>query len=169
MRQLCIKRLEQIFSFEIFLKFNFEISIIFLAFIHRSCKFRHPKLEYGGRANIHIIFMSTVKDSRTIPLSNYEPNNILSPCCKSISILFQHLTLLIQENKASKAASSQSGALFDADSPFFKTILIAGSAVLGLLLLIGFLWDRLYWRRQRELEERKRMNEGVITERTRKY
>jgi hypothetical protein len=72
----------------------------------------------------------------------------------------------LKENKASKAASQSSGALFDENSAFFRTILIAGSAILAGLMLVGFLWDRYYWRKQREKDEIARKNEDSITDKT---
>ena len=57
-----------------------------------------------------------------------------------------------------------SAALFDANSPFFYKMLVAGLAVLVALLLAGFLWDTLYWRVRRK-KENKKMEDGTEQER----
>ena len=57
-----------------------------------------------------------------------------------------------------------SAALFDANSPFFYKMLIAGLVVLVGLLLTGFLWDTLYWRIRRK-KENKKMGNGTEQER----
>jgi len=130
-------------------------------------EFQENLVEYKLQEILEHVFVYGVVLARDAEKLEKEMRTFLERKQSQIYSIISQVVKPLKENKASKAANSQSGALFDAGSPFFKKILIAGSAVLGILLLIGFLWDRCYWRRQREKEERLKMaTEGGINERT---